>query len=133
MKLLAISTTLLALGFALCGTVQAQDQQKPKTDAAAMKNANAKIVGPLDKSATDTPTGKKKNSVKPAPKSSTVAAKGQAAKGQGGAVMMKEKVEPPPQKDPKGGGSGPKDPKPKKGMVIKDQAAMKLAPGQSQK
>jgi hypothetical protein len=128
MKLLAISTTLLALGFALCGTVQAQDQQKPKTDAAAMKNANAKIVGPLDKSATDTPTGKKKNSVKPAPKSSTV-----AAKGQGGAVMMKEKVEPPPQKDPKGGGgSGPKDPKPKKGMVMKDKAAMKLAPGQSQ-
>jgi hypothetical protein len=138
MKLLPFATTLLALGFALSGTVHAQDLQKQKADglkSAAVKKSNTKIVGPSDKSSTDTPSGKSKPSVKPVPKPNTAATKSNAAMGQGGAVMMKEKSEPPP-KDPKGeptgGGGSPKDPKPKKAMMMKDKAAMKLSPGQSQ-
>jgi hypothetical protein len=87
----------------------------------------------LDKSAADTKSGKATPTVKLVPKPGTSAAtKSKATMGQGSSVMMKEKSEPPPPKKDKDGSGGPKDPKPKKDVMVKDKATMKVAPGQSQ-
>jgi hypothetical protein len=132
-----LATALLALGFAWCSAAQAQVQQKPVgsgvQSGAPVNKASPSIVGPLDKSAADTKSGKATPAVKPVPKPSTSAAtKNKATMGQGSSVMMKEKSEPPPPKKDKDGSGGPKDPKPKKDVMVKDKATMKVAPGQSQ-
>jgi hypothetical protein len=138
MKRSILATTLLAIGVAWCSAAHAQVEQKPKASGiqsgASVNKANANIVGPLDKSAAGAMSDKAKPAVKPVPKPSTSAAtKSKATMGQGSSVMMKEKSEPPPPKKDKDGSGGPKDPKPKKGMMMEDKASLKLAPGQSQR
>ena len=133
MKRSILAATLLAIGFAWCSAAHAQDKQKPTADAinkpvAPVNKASPNIIGPSNKSApaSDAKSVKATPSVKPNPKS-------KATMGQGSAVMMKEKSEPPPPKKDKDGSGGPKDPKPKKDVMVKDKAALKVAPGQSQK
>jgi hypothetical protein len=140
MKRSILAATLLAIGFAWCSAAHAQDKQKPTADAikpaAPVNKANANIIGPSNKSApaSDAKSVKATPSVKPSPKPNTAAApKNKATMGQGSAVMMKEKSEPPPPKKEPGSSGGPKDPKPKKDVMMEDKAALKLAPGQSQK
>lgn len=135
MKLSILSKMLLVLSLALCGNSFAQRQSQINPDTAkpaVAKKAVNKIVGPLDKAAADTQSAKAKPALKPVPKPKTAAAKNTATMGQGAAVMMKEKSEPPPPKKDKAGDGGPKDPKPKKGIMMKDKAALQLSPGQSQ-